>query len=362
MKIGPRIWKTGLAVAVAISACRLLGLQLPIFAGVAAIICMQPTIAGSVRSGMDRMQATIMGAGIALLSLMLMQSWPYLEAIRPIMVGLTVILVMVIAIRLRWMDSLVLAAATVVVVMDLPPDANIYRYAASRTVITFIGIVVATMVNALFATPSYSRLLWQDMSRLTESAAREYRQAVEAFCFRKADLARATLESLPQTHELMTTVRTSLARIQQESAFRNTIRLPNGHDVDALERIADLLESLRQCTENISLVTAEVLERVPLYVEEQAPVYGILWDLAQPGLGKLDHIVARLNNLDTAQPHEWTDSLHARFIQGIREADRERYPLVETSVVEFQIRRATQLLAEMDGCIDAAVSGRSLSG
>ena len=106
MRVGARVWKTALAVAVAIGISRVLEIQQPVFAGVAAIICMQPTVAGSLRSGRERMQATVVGAVFSLAALMLLQAVPALQSVRPAIVGLTVLVVMAVIIRLKWFDSL----------------------------------------------------------------------------------------------------------------------------------------------------------------------------------------------------------------------------------------------------------------
>ncbi len=95
-------------------------LEHPVFAGVAAIICMQPTIAGSLQNGLERMQATIIGAAFSLLALVIIDLVPVLQAVRPVMIGLAVLVVMAVTIRLGWLDSVVLGAATVVIMMVLP--------------------------------------------------------------------------------------------------------------------------------------------------------------------------------------------------------------------------------------------------
>lgn len=353
MRIGARVWKTAIAVTVAIAVSRLLGLDRPVFAGVAAIICMQPTIAGSVRKGIERMQATIIGAVFSLLALIAIDRLPILHAAGPVMIGLTVLVVMVITVRLGWLDSLVLAAATVVVIMILPPEENIYSYTASRTVVTLVGIIVATIVNAAFVTPRYSGPLWQSVKKLTSATDSIYRLAVEAFCLRKIEIARQAQEMLADSEELLATVSTTREWMEEEARLRERILRPPNSEVAIVGRTVELLASVRQSASTIVGVTMEVLARTPSYAEHSARAYEVLWELAQLSLGIFDRIEARFAGgaLQAGEKPAWTEEIHKQLIKAIRDAytaPRHIFPLVEVSVVAFEIRRVTELLADLD--------------
>ena len=343
------MWKTALAVAVSLAVSRLLGLQHPVFAGVAAVICMQPTVYGTLRSGKERMQATIIGVVFALLALVLMQQVPALQAVRPALAGLTVLMVMAVIIRLRWFDSLVLAAATVVVVMVLPSEENIYYYSASRAAVTFIGILVATAVNALLLTPRYRAPLWQGLGHLAGVTGQLYREAVQAFCRRDRDLAHQAQALFEQSEEAERAVTTRLQWLDDEMKLRRSIHLPVEAEIEALHEAARVLAAVRRSGAAIARVTAEILEREPRYIKEPARAYEILWELAQPSFHALEHIEAHLSGqAPTAEeaPEEWTDEVHRTLIKAIREAyvaPRDIFPLVEVAVVAFEVRHVTQI-------------------
>jgi hypothetical protein len=356
MRVGARVWKTALAVAAAIAVSRMLGLQHPVFAGVAAIICMQPTIAGSLRKGVERMQATIIGAAFSLLALIVLDAVPILQFVRPAIVGLTVLVVMAVTIRLGWLDSLVLAAATVVVIMILPPDENIYFYAGSRTVITFVGIVVASLVNATFLTPRYSGSLWHSVADLVSATNSVYRQAVEAFCFRNMDLVSQAQQALENSQPLVETVSTTMEWVRDEARLRERVGGPHGGRVETLLDIVEHIAAIRASTATILRVTTDTLRRVPEYADHPARVYEILWELAQLSFTIFDQIESRLDNgsSESTEMSSWTEELHSQLVKGIREgykSPRDIFPLVEVSVVAFEIRRATELLAELDRAI-----------
>ncbi len=353
MRVGARVWKTALAVGLALAISHLLGIEHPVFAGVAAIICMQPTVFGTLRSGKERMQATVIGAVFSLLALVVMEHLPALQAGRPVIVGATVLAVMAVTIRLRWFDSLVLAAATVVVIMVLPSEENIYSYSASRTAVTFIGILVATAVNALFLTPEHRLPLWRRIAELTASTSRIYRQGVEGFCFRKLALVEEARTALEESEELMRSVTTRMGWLEDEAKLRRAVHWREEREVEVLRRAVQAVASVRQSAATIVRVTREILERQPKYIKEPARAYEILWDLAQLSFAILGRVEARLAG---AAPEEqeampsWTEEIHKRLIKAIREAHTaplDIFPLVEVSVVAFEVRRVTEVAAEL---------------
>lgn len=65
MKLGARIFKTGIAITLALYLASWIGLPAPIFAGIAAIFAIQPSIYRSFLIIIDQVQANIIGAVIA---------------------------------------------------------------------------------------------------------------------------------------------------------------------------------------------------------------------------------------------------------------------------------------------------------
>lgn len=362
MGIGARVWKTALAVAVALAISHLLRLDHPVFAGVAAIICMQPTVAGTLRSGRERMQATVIGAIFSLAALALLEYVPWLQFVRPAVVGATVVVVMAVTIRLRWFDSLVLAAATVVVIMVLPSEESIYSYSATRTGVTFIGILVATAVNALFLTPRHRRPLWRRLQETASSTSQLYRQAVEAFCYRKLDLAQRVQAALAETAGLQDAVTTRMQWLEDESKLRHAIHWREEQEVDVLRRAADAVLAIRKSAATIAQVAEEVLTQRPSYADEPARVYEILWDLSQLSFTILERAEERLSGAASSkeQPtRTWTEEVHRNLVRAIRQAytaPKDIFPLVEVCVVAFEIRRATELAAEFARAVESHVS------
>lgn len=62
MKLGARILKTGIAIVLALYLATWLGLPTPVFAGIAAVFAIQPSIYRSFLTIVDQVQANIIGA------------------------------------------------------------------------------------------------------------------------------------------------------------------------------------------------------------------------------------------------------------------------------------------------------------
>ena len=67
MKLGARIVKTGVAIVLALFIAELLGLPNPVFAGIAAIFAIQPSIYRSYLTIIEQIQGNVIGAVIAII-------------------------------------------------------------------------------------------------------------------------------------------------------------------------------------------------------------------------------------------------------------------------------------------------------
>ena len=97
-------------------------------------------------------------------------------------------------------------------------------------------------------------------------------------------------------------------------------------------------------------MTTEILEKEPRYITHSAPVYETIWDLAQSGFAIFDRLVEEMTSgraSEEALPG-WTEDLHKRFIESIRDGHPDIFPLAEISVVEFEIRSVTQLVSKLE--------------
>ena len=98
MKLGPRVIKTGIAVTLALYICSLLNLESAVFAGMAAIFTIQPSIYRTWKQVWNQVQTNLLGAIIALIGLHFLGNDPF-------SIGLVMIIVIVISLKLKMADS-----------------------------------------------------------------------------------------------------------------------------------------------------------------------------------------------------------------------------------------------------------------
>ncbi|PLR95147.1 FUSC family protein [Bacillus sp. T33-2] len=147
MTLGPRILKTGLAVVLALYITQWLGLEKPVFAGVAATFTIQPSIYRSWKQVLEQVQANVLGAAIALASI-------YVFGNSPIIIGLVMIIVILVCLKLNMEGAISLTLITVLVMMSAPAYEGLLA-AAEKLVVVLVGMGSAFLVNILVAPPNY---------------------------------------------------------------------------------------------------------------------------------------------------------------------------------------------------------------
>ncbi len=161
-RIGMRTIKTGLAVAIGLLIADLFNIQGPLFVGIGAISTMQSSVSQSFVMGKNRMLGTVMGAIVALLFAL------YLPR-NPFFLGLGIIIVIHILNLLDWKKSISLSAIVFLAVSNNHGLA-MAPYATSRVLDTFIGIVIAVLVNYFVAAPNNDVLFNNFVHRMLENA------------------------------------------------------------------------------------------------------------------------------------------------------------------------------------------------
>ncbi|MDL4841877.1 FUSC family protein [Aquibacillus rhizosphaerae] len=160
MKLGARMLKTGLAVAIALYAASLLGFPSPVFAGIAAIFAIQPSIYRSFQTILEQFQANIIGVGVAMLVVFTLGNDPFV-------IGFTAILVIGICMYLKMSETTVSLALVAVIAIMESTEMTFVTFAMMRFSALTLGIFSAFLVNLLFLPPKYETKLFQRVDRTT---------------------------------------------------------------------------------------------------------------------------------------------------------------------------------------------------
>lgn len=169
MTLGPRVIKTGIAVTLALYVCSFFNLESAVFAGVAAIFTIQPSIYRTWKQVWDQVQTNTLGAIIALIAL-------YFLSNDPIIIGLVMIIVILISLKLKMESTMSLTLVTVLAIMSAPGNEDL-SYALHRFGIILIGMTSALLVNILIYPPKYKKnyidkvhFVFQNMSILMRTS------------------------------------------------------------------------------------------------------------------------------------------------------------------------------------------------
>jgi len=151
--IGPRMMKTGLAVAMSIIVTEALGLELGMVAVITAVVAMQPSIMRSISHIKEVALSTLMGVFFALIG-------AYTLGLQPISIGITVILAIAVNIRLGWVKTVNITILTIAIIMLSGDESIHFIYLIDRLSLIFIGISSAFLINTLVFPPNHQKLLY----------------------------------------------------------------------------------------------------------------------------------------------------------------------------------------------------------
>ncbi|KMK74929.1 aromatic acid exporter family protein [Alkalihalobacillus pseudalcaliphilus] len=162
MKLGARIFKTGLALALAMYSAIWLGFEGATFAAIAAAFAIQPSIHRTFQTILDQVQANVIGAVLAVIFVLTFGHEPFV-------VGVVVILVIAIISKLKLEASTIpLAIVTVIIIMESPAE-NFVSFATDRFLLIMLGVLTAFIVNLFFIPPRYETKFYQSMLKESDN-------------------------------------------------------------------------------------------------------------------------------------------------------------------------------------------------
>ncbi|WP_071393442.1 FUSC family protein [Bacillus tuaregi] len=170
MKLGPRVIKTGIAVTLALYICSLFKLESAVFAGMAAIFTLQPSIYRTWKQVADQVETNLLGAVFALLGL-------YFLGNDPFSIGLVMVIVIGITVKLKMEDTISLTLVTVLAIMSAPGNEDLL-FALQRFALTFIGMTSALVVNIFIAPPNFKKMYIEKVNSVFQSLSILVRTAI----------------------------------------------------------------------------------------------------------------------------------------------------------------------------------------
>ena len=129
-KIGMRTIKTVLAVVLTLEISKILDINSPILAGIAAIMTMETSVSESFKTGKYRMYGTIFGGAVALII-----TW--ISPVNFLTTAIGLFVIIYISNILKWQEAVKMAMIVfLVIIIDFEEDYR-FTYALNRTLDTF---------------------------------------------------------------------------------------------------------------------------------------------------------------------------------------------------------------------------------
>ncbi|MDW0114592.1 MULTISPECIES: FUSC family protein [Sporosarcina] len=212
MKLGARIFKTGIAIVVALFVAEMLQLPNAVFAGIAAIFAIQPTLYRSYLTIIEQIQGNLIGAITAVTFVLVFGH-------QIVTVGLAAVIIILIMLKLGLEKSISLALVTMIAIMEIKGD-EFLSFALLRLVTIVIGVLSAFIVNLLFVPPKYETKLFQAIHQAQDEIIRWIRLAG-----RQASEHIATKKSLDKLSERLTQVDLLYSLFKEERSYfkKNTV-------------------------------------------------------------------------------------------------------------------------------------------
>ncbi|MBU5668554.1 FUSC family protein [Peptoniphilus sp. MSJ-1] len=250
-RIGMRAIKTALAVVVGLYISELLNLDSPIFVSIAAVSSMKPSISESLQDTRKRLFTSVFGVILGYLSSKI--SVPLF--VEPLIAGIGILITIYIlsVVKMRDMTQL----SCIVFVASFCSDSDKAVYAFNRVIGTFIGILVAVLVNYLVSSPD----IWNDFLAASKKAYINANRALKSILVDESD-------GLAEFNENLESCNTLYKLLLEE------VKTPFHHEHSLVKEkeIMSLLESISVRLEVVNNMSAKILKNE--IIEEIEDRYG----------------------------------------------------------------------------------------
>ncbi|HLO12583.1 MAG TPA: aromatic acid exporter family protein [Pseudoneobacillus sp.] len=333
MTLGPRILKTGIAVALSLFICTIFQLEPAVFAGVAAIFTIQPSIYRSWKQVLDQLRTNTLGAAIALFTI-------YFIGRDPLTIGIVMIIVIMICMKMKMESSISLTLVTVLAIMGAPGQED-FTFAFNRFGIILVGMASAFLVNLFILPPKYKNIyrekvhtVFQNMSLLLRTAISN--EMKEKSFQQDSEKLRADIKKLEEIFKILDEEREKMSKL-------------NPQDIRELVVFKQMLKTTQQGSEVLQVIEEHYFQSANEEAENQ------LFDRQLEELIKYHELILLKYDQKIKKEDELTENIisdSGLFLEKVMDIYREnrgqklRLVVIGSSIFEyaFQLKRLDQLI------------------
>ncbi|KUP04351.1 hypothetical protein Q73_15880 [Bacillus coahuilensis m2-6] len=339
MTFGPRILKTGLAVTLSIYMCMVFDLEHAVFAGVAAILAIQPSVYRTWKQLLDQIITNTLGASISLFFI-------YFFGEHPITIGFVIILMISISIKLKMETTIPLTLVTVIAIMGATGSEDV-SFAIERFLVILIGTITAIMINITIFPPNYKKKFTEDLQKTFQHMSLLMRTAISD------EMREASYQDIHQKFQSdLTKLQDQFKLLDEERSKLGKSTKLNARELIVLKQMIKAFREahhLLACIEDHYFQSQPVKSETTLFDEklEELVKYHEYLLLKYLGLIKEDHNMIGFKILDNQ------DAFYSNVLEKSEE-DKEqklRQTIIASSIVHysFHLERLEKVIHQYIG-------------
>lgn len=271
MKIGARVIKTGIAVAITMFLCKFFGLEPAFFGAVSAVINMQPSIFLTLRAARDQILVHILGVTAGFF-------FGYFLGVNPFSAGLIVMLLIPAYIKLKLNSGITMGIVAALFVLSSSTE-EFFVHALARTGVIFAGLGSAMFVNVLLWPPQYGKQLKEKLRQSNEAAVLYFCRAIQEYVGLDNSEISLDMEQRKRVYKLNKEARVLLELLSRERELAGSSEQREW--ISLAEKLIDYNESITKKANRIFDLLPTRLQRrreqgSPPISEEFKAILGIL--------------------------------------------------------------------------------------
>jgi len=242
-----RVIKSGIAVIIALSAGRLLGLPYLLFPAFVAVLGIKQTFFTGLHRAKAELISSAYGAIIALIFYHIIP-WPLIS------ISLASMMVITLCLKFKWYESIPISIFTQLFIMTMPGD-NIFMTAQVKFLSVITGILSATAVNFLLGRLEYSEIFHKRLACLSKLTEEQFERLLMALKNRDIEY---NIEFVANSLEMRTLIRYihgKLDDLRLEFEFHRNIKTFSPEKADCYEKILDSFKNITRIFQNINVNT-----------------------------------------------------------------------------------------------------------
>ena len=344
MKIGARVFKTGIAVAITMFLCKSFNLDPAFFGAVSAVINMQPSIFLTLRAARDQILVHILGVATGFL-------FGYFIGVNPLSAGLIVMLLIPIYIKLKLHSGMTMGIVAALFVLSSSTDEFLI-HAVDRTGVIFIGLASAMLVNVLLWPPRYNKQLKEKLRQSNEASVLYFCRAVQGYVGLDGSELNVDAEQRKRVYKLNKEARILLELLSRERQVVAESAEPREW-ISLAEKLIDYNESITKKGDRIfDLLPIRLERRVKSGAPPISDEFKAILEILESGCTIVVRVNGKLSSVivdgGTAVPEEISEEYWENLTKAIEQwqprltGSYYLHGLLEVAVTANEIKWATR--------------------